>query len=244
MLRVMHRLKVYKTRGNDSANISQLPVKRDWMDETYEAHAYRCFPVTLTNSLGWGLSFPEDISFVWDGISDTSPDHVKILSGEKYVHPNRANGTISFNTGLLFKTEQDVTMLQTPVPNMFWEGAQAFSTLISTSFFSGEIPCAWRITKPMSVITIKANQPFISLIPISLSGLQDSEVTLDLVENMDNSDNDDCDPNEHIEAVNKIVSSGKWTNFYRDAVNYKGKKIGSHEVKSLKLHVRDVNEKN
>jgi hypothetical protein len=239
----MHNINVYRTRGIDSANISQLPVKRDWMDETSDAHAYRCFPVTLTNSLGWGLSFPEDISFVWDGISDTSPDHVKILSGEKYVHANRANGTISFNTGLMFKTKEDLTMFQMPVPNMFWEGAQAFSTLISTSFFSGELPCAWRITKPMSVITIKANQPFIALVPISLSGLQDSEIILDDVENMTHENKYDCDPNEHIETVNKIVASGKWTNFYRDAIDYKGNKVGSHEVKSLRLHVKDINEK-
>ena len=238
----MLNINVYKTRGEDSASISQLPVKRDWMDKTYDAHAYRCFPVTLTNSLGWGLSFPEDISFIWDGISDTSPDHVRILSGEKYVHSNRANGTISFNTGLIFNTSEDITMLQMPVPNMFWEGAQAFTTLISTSFFSGDLPCAWRITKPMTIITIKANQPFISLVPISLGSLQDSTLILDDIKNMPKKDIDsNCDPEEHIKISDKIVASGKWTNFYRDAVDYKGNKIGSHEVKSIKLKVIDKN---
>lgn len=241
----MHKINVYRSRGIDSANITQLPVKRDWMDATYDAHAYRCFPVTLTNSLGWGLSFPEDISFVWDGISDTSPEHVKILSGEKYVHSNRANATISFNTGLIFRTSPNITMLQMPVPNMFWEGAQAFTTMISTSFFSGELPCAWRILKPMSIITIKANQPFISVIPISLSSLNESEIILDDIQNMPVSKTEkDCDQEEHIKVVDSIVSSGKWTNFYRDAVNYKGKKIGSHELKSLKLYVKDQDEKN
>lgn len=241
----MHKINAYKTRGSDSANISQIQVKRDWMDETYDAHAYKCFPVTLTNSLGWGLSFPEDISFVWDGISDTSPGHVRILSGEKYVSAHRANATISFNTGLVFKTDPETTMLQMPVPNMFWDGAQAFTTLISTSFFSGELPCAWKITKPMSIITIKANQPFISLFPISLSDLNNSEILIDDVQNMEQTEEEkECSPEEHIRIVNEIVSSGKWTNFYRDAVNYKGKKIGNHEVKSLKLHVRDLNEKN
>lgn len=234
----MNNINVFKSRGNDSAKIEQLSVKRDWMDQTDNAHAYRCFPVTLTNSLGWGLSFPEDISFIWDGISDTSSEHVKILSGHKYVHSNRSNATISFNTGLIFKTEQNVTMLQMPVPNMFWEGAQAFTTLISTSFFEGELPCAWRITKPMSVITIKANEPFISLLPISLGSLQNTKMIVDDISNMKS--NSDCDQDEHVEVVNKIISSGKWTNFYRDAVNYKGQKIGSHEIKSLKLGVEYI----
>lgn len=241
----MHKINVYKTRGDDSASINQISVKRDWMDQTFDSHAYRCFPVTLTNSLGYGLSFPEDISFVWDGISDTSPGHVKILSGEKYVHSNRANATVSFNTGLIFKTQQDVTMLQMPVPNMFWEGAQAFTTLISTSFFSGELPVAWRITKPMSVITIKANQPFISLVPISLTNLQDSELYIDDVLNMNISELEkETNQEDHIKIVNDIVSSGKWTNFYRDGVNYLGKKIGSHEVKGLRLKVINKNAKN
>lgn len=236
----MLNIYAYKTKGNDSANISQLPVKRDWMDATYDAHAYRCFPVTLANSLGWGLSFPEDISFVWDGISDSSPHHVKILSGEKYIHPNRANATISFNTGLSFKTDKNLTMLQMPVPNQFNDGAQAFTTLISTSFFSGDLPCAWRITKPMTVITIKANEPFISLFPLSLSEMQDSQIVLDDISNMPKPEIDfACDPEEHIKVVNDIVSSGKWTNFYRDAVDYKGNKIGSHEVKNIKLKVID-----
>lgn len=241
----MLKIQAYKTRGDDSATISQLPVKRDWMEQTYDAHAYRCFPVTLTNSLGWGLSFPEDISFIWDGVSDSSPNHVKVLSGEKYIHPNRANATISFNTGISFKTPENMTMLQMPVPNMFNDSAQAFTTLISTSFFSGELPCAWRITKPMSIITIKANQPFIALIPISLTELQDSEIILDSIENKKPEQHElECDPKEHIEIVDRIVSSGKWTNFYRDAINYKGTKIGSHEVKNIKLKVVDNSAKN
>ena len=82
---------VYKVYPNQSANIQPLSVKREWMDETDEAHAYKCFPVSLTNQLGWGISFPEDISFIWDGISDSQPIHVKVLSGEKYVHTNRSN---------------------------------------------------------------------------------------------------------------------------------------------------------
>lgn len=241
----MHKVQVYKTRGKDSAIVSQLSVKREWMDATNDAHAYRCFPVTLTNSLGWGLSFPEDISFVWDGVSDTSSHHVRILSGEKYVHTNRANATVSFNTGLVFKTEQNVTMLQTPVPNMFWDGAQAFSTLISTSFFSGELPVAWRITKPMSVITIKAFQPFISLMPVQLSSLNNSTIILDDDRNMKRDElSKYYNQEEHIRIVDEITSSGKWTNFYRDAVDYKGNKIGSHEVKNLKFNLEDISENN
>ena len=158
------------------ANISQSPVKRDWMENTYDRHAYNCFPVTVTNSLGWSISFPEEISFIWDGISDSSPDHVKVLSGEKYVSTRRANGTISFNSGFGFKTEDNLSLLCIPTPNLFIRGAQCFTTLISTSFFHGDFPIVWKITEPMLKIVIPANTPVANIIPISLTELQNSEI--------------------------------------------------------------------
>jgi hypothetical protein len=229
----MYEIKAYKI-SLDSANISQLPVKRDWMDETFDAHAYKCFPVTLTNSLGWGISFPEDISFVWDGVSDSSPGHVQILQGKKYCYTERGNATISFRTGLILKTNKDVSLLQMPAPNLFLEGVQSFTTLISTSFFNSEFPCALRITKPDSVITIKANQPIASIIPISLNTINDSEIKFESIAKMDKPK---FNNNEYSKAVQEITSSGSWTNFYRNATDHKGNKIGDHELKSLKLRV-------
>ena len=40
-------------------------------------------------------------------------------------------------------------------------------------------------------------------------------------------------------AAQKINSVGKWTDWYRDAVNEKEESQGSHEVKTLKLGVID-----
>ena len=229
----MHSIKAYKV-NEYSANISPLNAKRDWMDETYESHAYKCFPVTLTNSLGWGLSFPEDIEFIWDGISDSSPEHVKIIKGEKYVSSLRSNATISFNANIIFKTEKNISLLQMPTPNQFIEGVSPFTTIISTSFFSGPLPCAWRITKPNSVITIKANTPFITILPISLTDLQNSQINL---YSKPEEEHIDSTGEDYKNAVEQITKNGNWSNFYRNAVNHLGDSIGSHEVKTIKLNV-------
>jgi hypothetical protein len=228
----MYDILVYKN-NEDSANISQLSVKRDWMEDTVDAHAYKCFPVTLTNSLGWGISFPEDISFVWDGVSDTYSHHVRVLSGHKYCNLGRANGTISFKTGLVFRTNDKTTLLQMPVPNLFTEEYQSFTTLISTSFFQGELPCALKILKANQIITIKANTPISSIIPISLSDMQGSSISYSGPEILKSSEYGEKD----LEMVKEKTSKGLWTNFYRDAVDPKGNKLGSHEVKSIKLKV-------
>ena len=75
-------LNAYKT-GPNAFELSPLSVTRDWMDATPEKHAYRCFPVTLANTIGWTLSAKEDISFIWNGTVDTTGDHVKILNGKQ-----------------------------------------------------------------------------------------------------------------------------------------------------------------
>jgi hypothetical protein len=233
----MHKIKAYQ--AIDPLGILEpLSVKRDWMEKTYDRHAYTCFPVTLTNSMGWSISFPEEIVFMWDGQLSSDPQHVKILKGAKYCYAERANGTISFKTGFTFRTEENVSLLGMPAPNYFIDGAQPFTTAISTSFYNAEFPVAWRITKPHVAITIPAGYPVISVIPISLSDLQNSEISVSSIRDMPKSPFADVyNETDHIKFVSKLAEEKKWTNFYRDAVDYLGNKLGSHEVKNLKLKV-------
>ena len=231
----MHKIKAYVTREG-YGEIKPLSINREWMDDTYDAHAYKCFPVGLANQLGWGISFPEDISFILDGISDSSPDHVKILSGEKYVYSGRANATISFNTGLMFRTEENASILSMPVPNLFLDGVTPLTTILSTSFFPGELPCAWRITKPNETITIKAVTPVISILALNLEDLQNSEVVFESVRNLPLSK---FHPNEYLDAVAEISKAGNWANFYRDAVDHLKNYLGRHQVKAIRLNVID-----
>jgi hypothetical protein len=177
----MRTIQVQKSRPG-GGDISALPATRPWMDESAEKHAYMCFPLTVTNRLGWGISFPEDIVFVWDGVYDHSPDHVKVIKGEQYATPKRGNATISFETGLLFRTDEQTTMLTMPVPNQFIRGTQCFTTLISTSFYKPELPVAWQIMEPNLEITIPAGTPVAAVLPISLTALQD-DYELELNEN-------------------------------------------------------------
>ena len=223
---------VYKVYPNQSANIQPLGVKREWMDETSDKHAYHCFPVSLSNTLGWGISFPIDIEFIWDGISDSTDTHVKVLKGNEYVSTSRANATISFNTNLVIRTEENVSMLAMPTPNWPIDGVWPFTTLISTSFFKGTFPIAWRITKANEIITIPAHTPVASIIPISLSNLNNSIAT---IKGYSDLPKDFFPKEDYGKIVSDINKSGKWTDFYRNAVDHKNNKIGSHEVKSLRL---------
>ncbi len=234
------KITVYKNTQTRS-KIEQTKVKRDWMDDTLDAHAYKCFPVSMANTVGWSISFLDDIEFIWDGISDTTPDHVTILSGPVGVPTTvRGNATISFYSGFYFDTPENVSMLQIVPPNFFVDGATPFTTVISTSVLKEAIPIAWRITRPNTIIKIPAGMPVATFIPISLKEYQDVELEIKdkVFENMDWQEKE-----KRQKAWDEITKKGGFTNFYRDAVDYLGNSLGSHELKSLKLKITDFTSK-
>lgn len=234
------KITVYKETQTRS-KIEQTKVKRDWMDDTLDAHAYKCFPVSMANTIGWSISFLDDIEFIWDGISDTTPDHVTILSGPVGVPTTvRGNATVSFYSGFYFDTPENVSMLQIVPPNFFVDGATPFTTVISTSVLKEAIPIAWRITRPNTIIKIPAGMPVATFIPISLKEYQDVELEIKdkVFENMDWQEKE-----KRQKAWDEITKKGGFTNFYRDAVDYLGNSLGSHEIKSLKLKITDLTSK-
>jgi hypothetical protein len=233
--------KVLAYTSENSASVDQLPMHRDWMDITFDRHAYQCFPISLSNRLGWGISYPEDITFIWDGVNDSTPDHVKILSGHKYARSNRGNCTVSFNTGITFigENNENLTLLTMPVPNQFIRGAQCMTTLISTSVLQGELPMAWMITEPNVEITIPANTPVAAVLPISLSQIQDHD--LEVILGVPEFQTDPAwqeNAAQRGEAAQAMNSKGEWTHFYRDAVDHNKCPVGNHEAKKIIMKVK------
>lgn len=233
-------IKVEKTQGS-FFEIKPMSIKRDWMDNTSEGHAYRCFPVTQSNVVGWSLSSTKDIEFIWDGINDQTQDHIEILSAPEGSYAGRGQSSISFHTGLIFRTDENVSMLTINPVNYFNDDFETMSSLISTSFYDNPLPLAIKAKSSNKKITISAGTPLATIIPISLSDLNNSNITM-----YDYSDIDRKREKSNIsygEAAQVINSSGQWTDWYRNAVNEKGETLGSHEVKTLKLSVTDNTER-
>ena len=206
------------------------------MDDTSENHAYRCFPVTQANVVGYSLSCTEDIEFEWDGINDQTPDHVKILSPER-AYSGRGQSSISMDTGLIFRTDQDVSMLAINPVNYFSDEFETMSSLISTSFYDNPFPLALKAKVANKRVVVKAGTPVATIIPISLTQLNNTVITM-----VDYKDEDRKRVEANIsygEAAQVLNSTGEWTDWYRNAVNEKQESLGSHEVKTLKLSVDD-----
>jgi hypothetical protein len=231
----MSIITAYK-RTPTALNIEPMSIKRDWMDETPQGHAYRCHPVTSANVIGWAISLPIDLKFIWNGVNDTSSDNVTILEGTEYVYTGRGQATISFNTGFILRTAQDVSVLTITPQNYFNENFEVVSSLISTSFLNTDFPLAIKCRTPNQEIIIKAGTPIATIIPISLTSLKDESVE---IVNFTHTKEYSEALNDYGIAAQEINKKGEWTDWYRNAVNQKGESVGSHEVKNLKLSVID-----
>jgi hypothetical protein len=234
----MFNISVEKTQA--VFDIQPMSIKRDWMDATSENHAYRCFPVTQSNVIGWSLSCLEDIDFIWDGVTDQTPDRVQIFSPEG-AYSGRGQSSISLNTGLIFRTDPDVSIFTINPVNYFSDEFETMSSLISTSFYDNPLPLAIKAKLANKRVVIKAGTPVATIIPISLSKLNGT--TIEIVEYQDLDRKREYANMSYGVAAQKINTAGKWTDWYRDAVNEKEETLGSHEVKTLKLGVLDKTKK-
>jgi hypothetical protein len=224
----MNQIKVFKTIGLET-NLFPLKADRDWMKDNKAS--YNCFPVTLSNKLGYAISFDQDIAFEWDG--NVSKDSgIKIFDGKDYCYLGRGGGVISFPTNLIFKTSEDTSLLIMPVPNQFIDGVQCFTSILSSSFYTGALNVVWKITSKNKKIHIPAGTPLASIIPISLSKIQDTSLLImksepEIIHN-----------EEYIDSMFKYGKiNNKHTDWYKNATDHLGNKIGKHEVSTLKLKV-------
>lgn len=233
----MYNFDVYELPG-PNAILEPLPVKREWATDLPYPHVYKCFPMTLANQMGYGISFPDDIIFEWDGNKNILPSSIRVTSGHKWIYMDRGWGTVSFKTGLIFKTDEDVSMLSYPVPNQFVEGFQIFTTLIATSFFESAWQVAGQVTRSNYKIILPARTPVSAVMPISLSKLNDSVATKKPFESLNYNK---YTGEEYYKYNTMMIKLGKPTGQYRNGENHKGEVYGKHEVKSIKLRYDNGN---
>lgn len=217
--------------------ISPMSIKRDWMDETPNKHAYRCFPVTQANMIGWNLSFSEDVSFIWNGINDTSSENINIFKGGTFSYSGRGQSTVSFNTGLTFRSQENISLFTINPVNYFNDKFETVSSLISTSWYDTSFPLAIKAREANNTITIKAGDPVATIIPVSLTQMDNTSI--DLFNYLDPERKRQNAQQSYGKASQILNTGGKWTDWYRDATNEKGESLGEHETKALKLYVTD-----
>jgi hypothetical protein len=224
----MHNIDVYRDNENTpTAKIRPLSVKRDWM----HAQTYNCHPIALANTLGYGIYFDHDISFIWDGSRNLGAHGI---IGKENIWVGRGEGTVSFITNLIFRSDENTSLVTMPVPNEQIEGTQVLSTVLSTSVFTGTFSIVLKIDTPNKEYFIPAGTNIACVLPISLGSIQNSTITV----------NETPPPFERVQDSEEYISYLKDLNLkgirprmYKKAINHKGESIGKHEVDNIMLHV-------
>lgn len=160
-------------------------VQREFLTETHKAHGYHCQPMTNANTHGWEILAPHDIELTWDGIKDSTTNHVKILKGENFENGNKfldtgtANGTITFDFRAVFETDPDHYLLFLPPSNLFIDGAAPMSALLRSDWYHhNTFQYSWMMTKSDKVVKIPKGTPLVLIINYPKKLLENTEASV------------------------------------------------------------------
>ena len=206
--------------------IQQSRVKRDWMDATYNKHAYQCLPMTVANVYGWELILEEDLIVQWDG-GNTPPT---IISGEttssgRVQAISSIIGMISINMGWVINTEEGYNTWISGSPNYFLDGAVPLTATIPSYWWPDESQMNWKITKIGEPVIFAAGTPFCFFSIYDNSVLENVEIVkssfwgdTELVESRMKYG--------ELKAKNNVENPWTWTKGIRTGLDADGKQIG------------------
>ena len=221
----MTKLTLVKTTQNPP-EIKQSRLKRDWMDATYNKHAYQCLPLTVANVTGWELILQQDVVVQWDG-GNSVP---KILEGEKFGGRSLAIpsiiGMMSFTTGWAFNTEDGYSTWISGSPNYFIDGAVPLTASIPSYWWPDEFNMNWQITKVGEPVLFPEGMPIMHFTIYPNTLLESTEI---VVENLWDKPDLMTARRSYGDAKmkNNTENPWTWTKGIKTGLNEKGEKIGT-----------------
>ena len=221
----MTKLFLKKTHQT-SPEINQSRFNREWMDNTYNKHAYQCLPMTVANVYGWEIVMEEDLVVQWDG-GNTPPI---ILSGEitssgRVQAISSIIGMISINMGWVINTEDGYNTWVTGSPNYFVDGATPLTATLPSYWWPDESQMNWKITKIGEPVTFAAGTPFCFFNIYDNSILENTEIVTSNLW-------DDKELMEsrvrygELKTKNRYENPWTWTKGIRTGIDADGNKIG------------------
>lgn len=210
--------------------VRQGRIKRDHLDNTYKSHGYMCQPISTAGLHGWEVVLQQDVKVIWDGISDSNPEHVKIIEGQTDKHGrmiadvNTANATIAWQFNAAFETDKDHNLLLMGAPNFILDGFYPMTAVLQTDWFNFQgIQYCWKITKANEELLIPAGTviAFIMNYPKTLL----EETTFE-IRDMTYEEHEQMNKyNENIMEFYKTHEPWDWHQFYKHGIDPDGNKL-------------------
>ena len=133
---------IFYTQFAEPPQIVPANHKRNWMDNTIDAYAYRCLPLNIANAFGWDVLCPIGFSATWDGVLKTMDPKKNIVftpdqpgqSLEHLVTSHFAAGVFTFHLGFIVRTEAGWDTLVTGPANNPKHGVIPLSGMVETDW--------------------------------------------------------------------------------------------------------------
>ena len=199
--------------------------KRDW----FNAHFYRCLPLTIGNQYGFVVSSEYDITFEWNGGNNL--EDVRLYASEKSGQPyypqistHFGSGIVTINTPYFFRTPPGVNLMTINPPNYIIPNVTVMTGVVETDNLRRNFTFNLKIQMPNIRVTFPAGHPLAAFIPIPRYYCD--EFNLDFAENLFSK-----------EIIDEEIKSDKAASKYRDEVEPNLKNgVGKHYMQGKDVY--------
>ena len=165
--------------SEDPPPLRAAPAKRDWMDATPEAYAYRCLPLTIANAHGWEVINPLGFTATWSGGKDKAAiafdhDAEAAIPPTSYVKPmsHFGSGVITFELPFMLKTPPGWSLMVMGPINRPKDAIAALSGVIETDWSPYTFTMNWVFTRADAPVRFDAGEPVAHIMPVRRGQLE------------------------------------------------------------------------
>jgi hypothetical protein len=156
--------------------------KRQWMDDTHSAFAYRCLPLTVANGFGWSVLCPTKLIVLWNGGSNTS-DLSIVGDTNKIAVSHFGSGILTFNLGFLIRTESSHNLYVKGPANLPKRGISPLEGIVETDWLPFTFTMNWKVTEQDHQIIFEKDEPICNFFPYPRNYIEQFNPESDLIAN-------------------------------------------------------------
>lgn len=170
----------YRTNKDHDVPIVPASMRRQWMTEETQGHAYHCLPLNIANQAGWFLLNPYTFTVTWYGVRNQGGLTIEF---EDQTNPKQwafaqshfGDGILTFRPPYLFRTSAGYNLHVRGPVNEPREGIQALEGIVETDWANQLFTMNWKITRPNYPITFRRGDSFCMIVPTRRDAIEQFE---------------------------------------------------------------------
>jgi hypothetical protein len=143
--------------------------KREWMDRTADAFAYRCLPLNIANAHGWEVLAPSSFEVIWNGGSNRTDLTIRMIGQHEPAYAPVSlfgNGVLTIHMHGLFRTPPGWNLWVSGPPNLPKDGIYPLTGIVEADWSPYTFTMNWQITRSNQWIRFDKGEPVCFFFPV------------------------------------------------------------------------------